>query len=199
LSQIRWYPRGWRRWHHRCACHRCKTRWRRWRVSLCRVEYRHPAGWCWRRHPRGHTHTHGWHGDCAWNGRWGLHLRLHRPGRESRRWGRCGCQCASKLSLVGAREATRDRLYTTINHRGRAWGQRKRVVLSGLRCQEPFRSSSVTLTLPVLFEGILHRDRLVHEELPVHGFNSRVRGFEVSIRHESVTLRLPCLRIACNL
>jgi hypothetical protein len=57
----------------------------------------------------------------------------------------------------------------------------------------------MTLALSILFEGVLDRDWLVHEELRVHGFDSRVCGFEVRVGHEPVTFRLPRLWIACNL
>jgi hypothetical protein len=32
----------------------------------------------------------------------------------------------------------------------------------------------MTLTLPILFEGKLNCDGLIHEELPVHGLNRRI-------------------------
>jgi len=57
----------------------------------------------------------------------------------------------------------------------------------------------VTLALSVLFEGVLDRDGLVHEELPIHGLDSRIGGFKVRVGHETVTLRLSRLGIACNL
>ena len=43
-------------------------------------------------------------------------------------------------------------------------------------------------TLPILFEGELDRDGLIHEELAIHGLNSGIGGFEVRVGHESVTL-----------
>jgi hypothetical protein len=46
----------------------------------------------------------------------------------------------------------------------------------------------VPLTLPILFEGKLDRDGLIHEELAIHGLNSRIGGFEVRVGYESVTL-----------
>ena len=57
----------------------------------------------------------------------------------------------------------------------------------------------MTFTLPVLFEGVLDCDGLVHEELPVHGLDSRISRFEVGVGHEPVTLRLSRLCVARNL
>jgi hypothetical protein len=196
LTDIRRYTSWWCiRWHHGGTWHRRKP-WRRWRVALCRIEHGHPTRWRW--HARGHSNAHGGHWDPDWRGPRGLHRRLHGHGCESRRRrGRCG-QCTSELALVRAREA-RHGLYGAISRRGRAGGQRERVVLSGLRCQQSFCGCAVALALAVLFEGILDRDGLVHEELPVHGLDGRVGGFKVRVGHETITLRLACLRIARNL
>jgi hypothetical protein len=73
------------------------------------------------------------------------------------------------------------------------------IVLPGLGSQESFGGRAVTLTLSIFFESKLDRYRLVHEELPVHGLNSRICGFEVRVGHKSVTLRQTCLRIARDL
>ena len=57
----------------------------------------------------------------------------------------------------------------------------------------------MTLALAVLFERVLDRDGLVHEELPFHGLDSRVGRFEVGVGYESVTLRLSRLCVAGDL
>lgn len=73
------------------------------------------------------------------------------------------------------------------------------IVLPGLGSEESFGGRAVTLALAIFFESELDRYRLVHEELPVHGLDGRVGGFKVRVGHETITLRLACLRIARNL
>jgi hypothetical protein len=75
----------------------------------------------------------------------------------------------------------------------------ERVVFPGLGRQEAFGRGSVALALAVLFEGVLDRDGLVHEELAVHGLDRGVGRFEVRVGHEAIALRLPRLRVARDL
>jgi hypothetical protein len=191
LTDIRGHSGLWcSRRHHRCTRYRCKA-WRRWwRVSLCRVEHGHPTrrrGLC---HARWHTHTYGRHWDTNRHRPWSLHLRLHGHCRKSSRWGRRRGQSTSELALVRARKA-RHGLRSAVSRCGRTRCKWERVVLPGLRRQQSFGGCAVTLALSVLFERVLDRDGLVHEELPIHRLDGRVGGFEVRVGHEPVTLRQP--------
>jgi hypothetical protein len=152
------------------------------------VEHGYPTRWRWRRHSCGHTHTHWGHVDRAWS--W------HR--RESGRWRRWRGQSTSELPLVGASKP----LYggcSAISNRGRPRSKRERIVLSGLRSQESFGGRAMALTLSIFLECILNGDGLVHEELSIHRFNGCVSGFEICVRHKSVTLGLACLWISRDL
>jgi hypothetical protein len=100
--------------------------------------------------------------------------------------------------LVRAREAGHG-LHGAVCRRSWTRCQWKRIVLSGLRRQQSFGGRAVTLALSVLFEGVLDRDGLVHEELTVHGLDGRISRFEVGVGDESVTLRLSRLRVARDL
>ena len=199
LTDIRRHT-NWRcsRWHHWRTGHRCKACRGRWRVSLSWIEHGHPTGWRWLWHARGHTHPHGGHWNADRHGSWWLHLGLHGHGRETRGRGRWRGQCTSKLALVRAREAGYG-LHSAVSCRGWTWCQWKRIVLSGLRCQQSFGGRAVTLALSVLFEGVLDCDGLVHEELPVHGLDGRISRFKVGVGHESVALRLSRLCVARDL
>lgn len=52
------------------------------------------------------------------------------------------------------------------------------VVFAGLGGEKTFGLVTVSLTFAVLFVGVLYTDFLVHEVLPVHGFDGFVGGFE---------------------
>jgi hypothetical protein len=58
----------------------------------------------------------------------------------------------------------------------------------GLRCQRSLRLITMSLSLAILFVGILHRNLLVHEILTVHIGNGRVGGLEIGEGDETVTL-----------
>ena len=57
-----------------------------------------------------------------------------------------------------------------------------------LRCQHSLRLITMSLSLTILFVGILHRNLLVHEILTVHIGNGRVGGLEIGEGDETVTL-----------
>ena len=156
------------------------------------VKHGYPTRWRRGRHSCGHTHTHWRHVNRAWS--WSLHLHRGESGRRG--WWRS--QSASELPLVRASKT----LYggrRAVSNWGRPRGKRKRIVLSGLRSQEPFGSRAMALTLSIFLERILNGDGLVHEELSIHRFDGRVSRFEIRVRHKSVTLGLACLWITRNL
>lgn len=65
---------------------------------------------------------------------------------------------------------------------------RQHIVFLRLASQHPLRLITVSLALAVLLVGVLHRDLLVREVLPVHVRNRVVGGFERGVRDEAVAL-----------
>lgn len=57
----------------------------------------------------------------------------------------------------------------------------------------------MTFAVTVLFERILHRDRLVHQILIVHGFYRSVRVIKVVVGNKAVALGLSGLRVPSDL
>ena len=179
-----WHVLWWRR-HHRRRHHSRHSLWHvsrwRWRGSEARlwVEDR-DARRRGRNHAHGHT-LHWWHPLHRW---WHRRHSLWDPlgndcllrGKASGR-GRCGSECAGELSLVRALEARHRRARPEGPHRcwRRTRSDRERIVLSCLRSKQTFCRGTVTFAFAVLLEGVLDGNGLVHEELAIHGFNSRVR------------------------
>lgn len=154
-------------WGH--ALRRESGRRRRHEACACWVE--HGDTW-WRRDA--HAHARRWWDHAAhlhWHG-----LRHHGLlRRETRRRWRLR-KSTGELPLVWPLESWH---WWALAERHRRWrrarGDGERVVFACLGGEETFGRCSVPFALAVLLERILHGDRLVHEELPVHGLNSCVR------------------------
>ena len=171
---------GWlhphRRSHHSYTWRdKAGRRWRRRRELALRVVKRN-VGWRRRRHPHRHPHRH-------------RHDRRHdRLLRREPRRGRGLRQHTGELALIGRLVSRHGRSAGTESDRGgRGPGSDgQRVVLAGLRGEEPFGGCSVPFALAVLFEGVLDGDGFVHEELAVHGFDGGVGGFKVGVGDEPI-------------
>jgi hypothetical protein len=127
-----------------------------------------PIDWRWHSHRRRHTHR-----------RW--HHTLRRT-KSRRRW-RGSSQSTRKLPLVRSLELHRRSSRAKNSRWSWRWpcADRQRVILPRLSSEQPLSVCSVSFSLSVLFERVLDRDGLVHEELTVHGFDGRVRGLEICV------------------
>lgn len=123
-----------------------------------------------------------------------LHLHLHLHGNhrcKTQRRGRGrGSQRARKLSLPRAtlKGARRTRTESTHRCRWRTRTDRERIILPCLCSKETLGGGAMAFALSILFEGILNRDALVHEELVVHSLDGGIRGLEVGVRDKPVAL-----------
>lgn len=147
----------------------------------------------WRRHKtrwRSIVHTH----------RLGLnshrrhaHSRWHQTLRRTESWGwwRRSSQGTRKLPLIRSLEghgrSGRAKNICWSRRRPSAYGQR--VVLPCLSGEQPLCVGSVSFSLSIFLERVLDCDGLVHEELAVHGFDGRVRGFEIRVCDETISFR----------
>lgn len=61
------------------------------------------------------------------------------------------------------------------------------VVLPRLRSQHPFCRITVPLAFTVLLVGVLNRNLLIHEILPVHVGDSSVRRLEIGKGHKTIS------------
>lgn len=65
---------------------------------------------------------------------------------------------------------------------------RANIVFPSLRSQRSLGLITMSLSLAILFVGILHRNLLVHKVLAVHIGNGRIGGLEVGEGDEAITL-----------
>jgi hypothetical protein len=65
--------------------------------------------------------------------------------------------------------------------------------------QQPLGLGSMSFTLSILLERILHGNGLIHEVLVVHRFNGGIRVIKVVVGDKAVALGFAGLWVPCNL